>query len=143
MKKPIIFAMSIAVVLSLGACNSGQKTKTVEDEVEKEVIHDGHDHEGHDHDGHEHGVEAGEETAVLCAGCGQVKGSDKCCVEGVEKCDKCNMEKGSPGCCKITQDTELCGHCGEIATSEYCCKEGADVCTACGLHVGSPGCCSI
>jgi hypothetical protein len=36
----------------------------------------------------------------LCAGCGQVKGSDLCCVEGAEKCAKCGLDKGSPGCCK-------------------------------------------
>ena len=37
---------------------------------------------------------------VLCAKCGQIKGSDVCCKEGAVKCDMCGKDKGSPGCCK-------------------------------------------
>ena len=41
-----------------------------------------------------------EAKAKLCGGCGEVKGADKCCVEGAEKCADCGKNKGSPGCCK-------------------------------------------
>lgn len=34
----------------------------------------------------------------LCAKCGEVKGGDKCCKEGVAKCPKCGLDAGSPGC---------------------------------------------
>ncbi len=63
-------------------------------------------------------------TKTLCGGCGQIKGTELCCKEGVPKCDKCELAKGSPGCCKITKGTEavLCGCCGEIKGSEACCK---------------------
>jgi len=44
---------------------------------------------------------ASKEDVVLCGGCGQIKGSDVCCVEGAEKCADCGLAKGSPGCCKI------------------------------------------
>lgn len=45
---------------------------------------------------------AGGDVALLCAKCGEVKGSDECCkLEGKEICDKCGLIKGSPGCCKI------------------------------------------
>ncbi len=36
----------------------------------------------------------------LCGDCGEVKGSDKCCVPEAEKCEKCGLNKGAPGCCK-------------------------------------------
>jgi len=42
------------------------------------------------------------ETAELCKGCGEVKGSEKCCKPaGRTKCAKCGLFKGSPGCCKM------------------------------------------
>jgi hypothetical protein len=80
---------------------------------------------------------------ALCGGCGQIKGSDVCCKEGVAKCTGCELTKGSPGCCKITKgkDAALCGGCGQIKGSDVCCKEGAEKCTKCNLVKGSPGCC--
>lgn len=85
-------------------------------------------------------------TCVICAKCGQVKGSDKCCKPGTEKCDKCGLDKGSPGCCRLNGAKEavcLCTYCGEIKGSDKCCKPGATKCTKCGLNMGSPGCCRI
>lgn len=43
---------------------------------------------------------------ILCAKCGEVAFSRKCCFAGVVKkdvaiCPKCGLHKGSPGCCKI------------------------------------------
>lgn len=38
---------------------------------------------------------------ILCGKCGEVKGSDKCCVKGAIKCKKCGLDKGAPGCCKM------------------------------------------
>ncbi|TAN38027.1 MAG: hypothetical protein EPN23_03500 [Verrucomicrobia bacterium] len=34
----------------------------------------------------------------ICAKCGEIKGSAKCCQPGAEKCAKCGLDKGSPGC---------------------------------------------
>lgn len=82
-------------------------------------------------------------TVTLCGHCGEIKGSDKCCVADAPKCDKCGLIKGSPGCCKITTDTEICTKCGEIAGSEKCCKTNIEICSKCGLHKGSPGCCKL
>jgi len=85
-------------------------------------------------------------TCVLCAKCGQIKGSELCCKAGAEKCSKCGLAKGSPGCCRLNGATEavcLCTYCGEIKGSDKCCKPGATKCTKCGLNMGSPGCCRI
>ena len=40
---------------------------------------------------------------TLCGKCGQVKGSEKCCKPGAEKCPMCGLDKGSPGCCRINK----------------------------------------
>ena len=40
------------------------------------------------------------EAKNLCDTCGWEKSDAKCCEEGAEKCSKCEMHKGSPGCCK-------------------------------------------
>lgn len=37
-------------------------------------------------------------SAELCAKCGEVAGSAKCCAEGAEACAGCGLHKGSPGC---------------------------------------------
>ena len=37
---------------------------------------------------------------LLCKGCGQVKGSAKCCDPKAKKCGGCGIAKRSPGCCK-------------------------------------------
>lgn len=57
----------------------------------------------------------------LCGGCGQIKGSPNCCLDGAEKCPGCSLDKGSPGCCKMEKgtDAKLCG-CGEIGGSDAC-----------------------
>ena len=34
---------------------------------------------------------------VMCAGCGEIKGGDKCCQPDAAKCDKCGLNKGSIG----------------------------------------------
>ncbi len=45
------------------------------------------------------------EPFALCHKCGEIKGSESCCVvEGREKCDGCGLLKGSPGCCKIAPE---------------------------------------
>ena len=79
----------------------------------------------------------------LCGHCGHVKGSETCCTEGCETCDKCNLHKGSPGCCKISagSDVQLCGQCGQAKGSEACCAADAETCSDCGMHKGAPGCC--
>ena len=85
------------------------------------------------------------EKVRLCKGCGQIKGSAKCCKPG-EKCPGCKLIKGSPGCCKIPKDVKvdpvLCAGCGHIKGSEKCCKP-APKCGKCNLIKGSPGCCNI
>ena len=80
---------------------------------------------------------------TLCGGCGQIKGSDVCCKEGADKCTKCELAKGAPGCCKITKGTDaaLCAKCGQIKGTDVCCKADADKCGKCNLAKGSPGCC--
>jgi len=80
---------------------------------------------------------------TLCGGCGQIKGSDVCCKADADKCEKCELATGSPGCCKITKGTDapLCGKCGQIKGSDVCCKADADTCTKCSMVKGSPGCC--
>ncbi len=87
------------------------------------------------------------ETAAvfLCGDCGQIKGSDDCCAEGAETCEKCGLATGAPGCCKIKKGTnvELCTACGQIKGSDACCAEGAETCAKCSLAKGSPGCCKI
>jgi hypothetical protein len=35
---------------------------------------------------------------AVCGKCGEVAGSAKCCQPGAEKCAKCGLDKGSPGC---------------------------------------------
>jgi len=82
---------------------------------------------------------------VLCGKCGQVKGSEICCLENAAFCAECALAKGSPGCCKITKgaDVTLCAKCGQVKDSEACCDPDAAVCKKCGLAKGSPGCCTI
>ena len=84
---------------------------------------------------------------MLCAGCGQIKGTALCCKPGVAKCAKCGLAKGSPGCCLLPKGTKkdvaLCVKCGQIKGSAVCCKAGAAKCPKCGLAKGSPGCCKI
>ena len=38
-----------------------------------------------------------EKKVVSCKGCGEVKGSSKCCKPAA-KCAACGLHKGSPGC---------------------------------------------
>jgi len=93
----------------------------------------------------------GDTGPALCPGCGQFKGADDCCKEGVEKCDGCKLTKGSPGCCKLTDEQKaagkpipVCTKCGEIKGDAKCCKaEGRETCDKCKLFKGSPGCCKI
>ena len=83
---------------------------------------------------------------LLCAKCGQIKGSPECCKEGAARCAMCGLIKGSPGCCRLAGAKEpvcLCTFCGEIKGSDKCCKPGAAKCSRCGLNKGSPGCCRI
>ncbi len=81
----------------------------------------------------------------LCGGCGQIKGTDTCCVEGAEDCDECGLVAGSPGCCVIEagDDVKLCKKCGQVAGGDACCAEDAERCDKCDLIKGSPGCCAI
>ena len=90
----------------------------------------------------------GADVVVICAKCGQVKGTDLCCKPDQKLCESCGLVKGSPGCCVLpkggTEDVKLCTKCGFIKGSEECCKtEGKKICDSCGLIKGSPGCCKI
>jgi len=95
------------------------------------------------------GITLDSTPVALCAKCGEIKGSDKCCkLEGRTKCPKCGLLKGSPGCCKIPKELRnavpLCPKCGEIKGSDKCCKpEGRTQCAKCRLFKGSPGCCKL
>jgi hypothetical protein len=84
---------------------------------------------------------------MLCAKCGEIKGSAKCCKAGVEKCPLCGLNKDSASCCKKIDfrwgDVELCPKCGEVKDSRRCCVMAAEKCPKCGLHKNSPGCCRI
>ena len=85
---------------------------------------------------------------LICAKCGQIKGSEQCCVKGQELCSHCGLVKDSPGCCILPKgsktDVELCTKCGFIKDSADCCKATAkETCSKCGLVKGSPGCCKI
>jgi hypothetical protein len=84
---------------------------------------------------------------TVCGKCGEVKGSEKCCKEGIALCPKCDLHRGSVLCCSPAingrRDVILCAKCGELAFTEKCCQEGAAECPKCGLHKGSPGCCKI
>ena len=85
-------------------------------------------------------------TVALCTGCGQVKGGDVCCKADAEKCEKCDLAKGSPGCCNIpegAEKVELCTKCGQLAGGDVCCKADAEKCEKCDLAKGSPGCCKL
>jgi len=91
----------------------------------------------------------GKNEIKVCAACGEIKGSDKCCVAGAAKCPKCKLNKGSVGCCRNlkpaagAKDVVLCAKCGQVKGSDVCCKADAPKCAKCGLAKGSPGCCKI
>jgi hypothetical protein len=92
---------------------------------------------------HEHHAEA---EATICGLCGELKGSEKCCQEGIAECPNCGLHKGSILCCSTAfhgRDVVLCRKCGEVAFGKKCCKPGPALCPKCGLHRGSPGCCKI
>lgn len=83
----------------------------------------------------------------LCGKCGEIKGTDKCCLADAEKCTGCNLAKGSPACCKHLDFSQgpviLCGGCGQVKGTEACCAKDAPKCEKCNLAKGSPGCCKI
>ena len=89
----------------------------------------------------------GAKEAVICAKCGQFRGSKPCCKEDAKACAKCKLQKGSPGCCKLPAGAEgnvpVCGKCGQIEGTGACCKKGAPDCAKCKLQKGSPGCCKL
>jgi hypothetical protein len=84
----------------------------------------------------------------VCVGCGEIKGSAKCCKDDAEKCKDCKLNKGSVGCCKDLKaadgekSVKLCVKCGEVKGTEKCCKKDAKKC-GCGMIKGSPGCCKM
>ena len=88
-------------------------------------------------------------TTELCAGCGEIKGTARCCKpKGRVTCAGCGLFKGSPGCCAIPKGAKppvvLCTGCGEIKGTARCCKPADRAkCAGCGLFKGSPGCCAI
>ena len=80
---------------------------------------------------------------MLCGKCGQVKGTEECCMKDAVMCKACGMAKGSPGCCNLPEagkDVELCTKCGEIKASDDCCRKDMHQCKKCGLAKDSPGC---
>ena len=80
----------------------------------------------------------------VCSGCGEIMGNTKCCKQGAQKCPKCNLNKGSIGCCKnIPANASICAKCGEIKGTDKCCLKNAQKCSKCALIKGSPGCCKI
>ncbi len=85
-------------------------------------------------------------TLVLCTDCGQIEGVQVCCRADMPKCG-CGLQKGSPGCCKVTKGSEkiiiLCSSCGQFKGHENCCKPGQSTCDKCLLAKGSPGCCKL
>jgi hypothetical protein len=78
--------------------------------------------------------------------CGQEKGSDSCCKEGAEMCEKCGKATGSPLCCvdipADMKDKDFCS-CGWVKGSENCCSKDGVICEKCGMHEGSTLCCKI
>ena len=83
---------------------------------------------------------------MYCGLCGEVKGTDKCCAEGAEKCE-CGMQKGSALCCvELSDDAkgkDMCASCGHVADEGHECDADCEKCTDCGLHKGSPLCCKV
>ena len=83
----------------------------------------------------------------LCSQCGQIKGTEKCCLADAAKCSKCSLAKGSPACCRSLDFTQgpvlLCRSCGQVKGSDLCCAKDAAQCEKCSLAKGSPGCCKI
>jgi len=97
------------------------------------------------------GETVAETPPMLCGKCGQLKGTEECCMKDAVTCKDCGMAKGSPGCCNMPEvgkdeagkDVELCSKCGEIKGSDDCCAKEMLQCKKCGLAEGSPGCCNI
>ena len=115
-----IFISICILSLCISGCNKQEKTS------------DAHNHSHHT-------------DIVLCGGCGQVKGTEDCCIKDAIKCS-CGAIKGSPGCCQITfpgDDITLCSHCGEIKGLGFCCDDTAIKCDKCRKIKGSPGCCIV
>jgi len=96
------------------------------------------------------GVKTKKTSSVIkvCTGCGEIKGSAKCCDKSVAKCSKCGLHKGSIGCCKGLKPAKgdkfikICKKCGEQKGTEKCCKKDAKSCKG-GMIKGSPGYCKI
>ena len=70
---------------------------------------------------------------ILCAKCGEVKGSEKCCQpEGRTVCDACGKFVESPGCCQTIKakkaemkDMKMkSSDCGKKTKSDCCGKPG-------------------
>jgi len=86
-------------------------------------------------------------TIEICTGCGEIKGSPKCCAPDAVKCGDCGLNKGSIGCCKDLKpaagekSVKLCRACGEVYGSADCCNPHAAKCEKCGRNKGAPGCC--
>lgn len=83
----------------------------------------------------------------LCSKCGQIKGTEKCCLPDAPKCEKCGLAKGAPACCRHLDFTQgpvtLCNGCGQVKGSDLCCVKDAPKCEKCNLAKGSPGCCKM
>ena len=96
-------------------------------------------------DSKEKSVEVVKGDIVLCAHCGEIKGSANCCNKEAKRCG-CGAIKGSPGCCAIAiggEDVVLCRHCGQVKGSDVCCIVTAEKCDKCGKAKGSLGCCLL
>ena len=118
-------SMSYGVGCPFSKCGVGKKAATPKAEVKKASVVD------------------------VCTGCGEIKGSAKCCKADAKKCGGCGMNKSSVGCCKNLKPAEgektikLCAACGEVKGSNNCCKANAKKCKSCGLNKKSPGCCKL
>ena len=96
-------------------------------------------------DSKEKTVEVVKGDIVLCAGCGEIKGSANCCNKDAKRCG-CGAIKGSPGCCAIDlggNDVVLCGHCGQVKGTNHVRTASIEKCDKCGKDKGSLGCCLV
>jgi ABC-type nickel/cobalt efflux system permease component RcnA len=137
-----IMVCCVMLITSAGSINllaAGNDSGVTAVSSDKHEHKDGK-HKDHDHKDHKHKKDG----PKICGKCGEIKGGEKCCKPGAEKCG-CGLNHGSPGCCKIKKgkDVALCTHCGEIKGGEKCCKADAKKCPKCNLNAGSPGCCKI
>jgi hypothetical protein len=81
-------------------------------------------------------------TFHVCHDCGEIELDGHVCKEG-NRCEKCKLVEGSPGCCKEGHMV-VCTACGEAYDSETVKEHKCNIteaCPDCKRQKGSPGCC--